>query len=67
MPEDVHAPVREAEGRRPSAELAKAFQIADKIERRDAHRRRAARSLAENFVGEGDGKVAAKHFLQPDA
>src|SRR5690348_2363339 len=61
VPQDVHAPVREKLKVAAQSELAKAFQIADKHKRRDAISAER-KSLAENFVGEGDGKVAANVF-----
>ncbi|MBN9546011.1 MAG: polyribonucleotide nucleotidyltransferase [Alphaproteobacteria bacterium] len=61
VPEDIHAPVRERLKVAASPGLAKAFQIADKHKRRDAISAER-KSLAENFVGEGEGKVAANVF-----
>jgi len=61
VPEDIHAPVRERLKVAASAELAKAFQIADKHKRRDAISA-ARKTFAETFVGEGDGKVAANVY-----
>ena len=61
VPEDIHAPVRERLKVAASAELTKAFQIADKHKRRDAISA-ARKTFAETFVGEGDGKVAANVY-----
>ena len=66
MPEDVHGPVRERLKAAASADLAKAFQIADKHERRDAIAQ-ARKTFAETFVGEGEGKVSRQHLFRPDA
>src|ERR1700760_4480038 len=57
-PQDVHAPVREKIRAAANAELAKAFQIPVKFERRDALSA-IKKKYAEQFVGEGEGKVAA--------
>ncbi|HKU53809.1 MAG TPA: polyribonucleotide nucleotidyltransferase [Rhizomicrobium sp.] len=61
VPEDVHGPVRERLKAAASAELGKAFQIADKHKRRDAISA-ARKTFAETFVGEGEGKVAANTY-----
>lgn len=61
VPEDVHGPVRERLKVAASAELAKAFQIADKHKRRDAISA-VRKSFAETYVGEGEGKVAANVY-----
>jgi polyribonucleotide nucleotidyltransferase len=61
VPEDVHGPVRERLKAAASAELGKAFQIADKHQRRDAIGA-VRKALAESFVGEGEGKVAANVY-----
>ena len=61
VPEDVHAPVRERLKAEASAELTKAFQIADKHKRRDAIGA-VRKSLAATYVGEGEGKVNASAF-----
>ena len=67
VPEDVHAPVRARRSRRPpSAELAKAFQIPIKFERRDALSA-VKKKFAAEFVGEGEGKVAANVYSRPAA
>jgi polyribonucleotide nucleotidyltransferase len=61
VPEDIHAPVRERLKVAASAELTKAFQIADKHKRRDAISA-VRKTFAETYVGEGDGKVAANVY-----
>ena len=61
VPEDIHAPVRAKLKSAASAELAKAFQIAVKFERRDALSAIKKKYAAE-FVGEGEGKVAANVY-----
>ncbi len=61
VPEDVHAPVRAKLKAAASAELAKAFQIAVKFERRDALSAIKKKYAAE-FVGEGEGKVPANVY-----
>jgi polyribonucleotide nucleotidyltransferase len=61
VPEDIHAPVRAKLKAAASAELAKAFQIAVKFERRDALSAIKKKYAAE-FVGEGEGKVAANVY-----
>ncbi|MCP5411819.1 MAG: polyribonucleotide nucleotidyltransferase [Alphaproteobacteria bacterium] len=61
VPEDVHAPVREKIRAATSAELSKAFQIPVKFERRDALSA-IKKKYAEQFVGEGEGKVAANVY-----
>src|SRR5690349_18728143 len=61
VPQDVHAPVRERLKVAASAELGKAFQIADKHKRRDAISA-VRKSFAESYVGEGEGKVAANVY-----
>jgi polyribonucleotide nucleotidyltransferase len=61
VPEDVHAAVREKLKAIAGAELTAAFKIAEKHVRRDAIA--AVRTkLAADYVGEGDGKVAANTF-----
>ena len=59
--EDIHAPTRARLKSAASAELAKAFQIPVKFERRDALSA-AKKKFAAEFVGEGEGKVAASVF-----
>src|SRR6201995_5421594 len=61
VPRDVHAPVRAAIKAAASAELAKAFQLPIKFERRDALSA-VKKKYAEQFVGEGDGKVPANVY-----
>ncbi|HEV2562156.1 MAG TPA: polyribonucleotide nucleotidyltransferase [Rhizomicrobium sp.] len=61
VPEDVHAPVREKLKAAASKELAAAFQIAEKHVRRDAISAVRDKLKAE-YVGEGEGKVAANTF-----
>ena len=61
VPQDVHAPVRAAIKSAASAELAKAFQLPIKFERRDALSA-VKKKFAEQFVGEGDGKVPASVY-----
>jgi len=61
VPQDVHAPVRAAIKAATSAELAKAFQLPIKFERRDALSA-VKKKYAEQFVGEGDGKVPANVY-----
>jgi polyribonucleotide nucleotidyltransferase len=61
VPEDVHAPVREKLKKVAATDLASAFQIAEKHVRRDAIDA-VRKKLAAEYVGEGDGKVAAGVF-----
>src|SRR3569833_2315463 len=61
VPQDVHAPVRAAIKAATSAELAKAFRLPIKFERRDALSA-VKKKYAEQFVGEGDGKVPANVY-----
>jgi polyribonucleotide nucleotidyltransferase len=61
VPEDVHAPVREKLKVAAGDALAKAFQIADKHQRRDAIAA-VRKTFAETYVGEGEGQVAANVF-----
>src|ERR1700744_2698599 len=61
VPQDVHAGVRAAIKSATSAELAKAFQLPIKFERRDALSA-VKKKYAEQFVGEGDGKVPANVY-----
>src|ERR1700735_3794209 len=61
VPEDAHVALRERLTTAASPELAKAFQIDDKHERRDAISA-VRKSLAATHVGEGEGKVAANIF-----
>src|ERR1700742_1251807 len=58
VPEDVHAPVRAKLTAAASAELAKAFSPPIKFERRHALSA-VKKKYAADFVGEGEGKVAA--------
>ncbi len=55
--EDIHAPMRAKLKSAASADLAKAFQLPIKLERRDALSA-AKKKYAEQFVGEGEGKVS---------
>ena len=59
--EDIHAPIRAKLKSAASAELAKAFQLPIKFERRDALSA-VKKKFAEQFVGEGDGKVPASVY-----
>jgi len=61
VPEDVHAATRKAIKAAAGAELAKAFQIPVKFERRDALSA-IKKKYAEQFVGEGEGKVPANVY-----
>jgi polyribonucleotide nucleotidyltransferase len=61
VPQDVHAPVRAAIKAAASADLAKAFQLPIKFERRDALSA-VKKKFAEQFVGEGEGKVPANVY-----
>src|SRR5471032_2138067 len=61
VPEDVHAPLRAKLKAAASADLTKAFQIPVKFERRDALSA-VKKKYAADFVGEGDGKVAASVY-----
>jgi len=61
VPEDVHAGTRKAIKAAAGAELSKAFQIPVKFERRDALAA-IKKKYAEQFVGEGEGKVAANVY-----
>src|ERR1700742_2836194 len=61
VPEDVHAPVRAKLKAAASADLGKAFQLPIKFERRDALSS-IKKKFAADFVGEGEGKVAASVY-----
>jgi polyribonucleotide nucleotidyltransferase len=61
VPEDVHAPVRAKLKAAASGELGKAFQLPIKFERRDALST-VKKKFAAEFVGEGDGKIAASVY-----
>jgi polyribonucleotide nucleotidyltransferase len=61
VPEDVHAKLREKLKAEAGKDLASAFQIAEKHVRRDAIAAVRDR-LKEQYVGEGEGKVAANTF-----
>ena len=61
VPEDMHAPVRAKLKDAASAELAKAFQLPIKFERRDALSA-IKKKFAAEFVGEGEGKVPANVY-----
>src|ERR1700742_1256278 len=56
VPEDVHAPMRAKIKAATSADLAKAFQLPIKFERRDALSA-VKKKFAAEFVGEGEGQV----------
>src|ERR1700759_3219768 len=58
---DVHAPMRAKIKAATSADLAKAFQLPIKFERRDALSA-VKKKYAAEFVGEGEGKVAASVY-----
>jgi polyribonucleotide nucleotidyltransferase len=61
VPEDIHAPLRAKIKAATSADLAKAFQLPIKFERRDALSA-VKKKFAAEFVGEGEGKVAASVY-----
>jgi len=61
VPADVHAPVRAAIKTAASADLAAAFKLPIKFERRDALSA-VKKKFAEQFVGEGEGKVPANVY-----
>jgi polyribonucleotide nucleotidyltransferase len=61
VPGDIHAPVRTAIKAATAADLAKAFQLPVKFERRDALSA-VKKKYAEQFVGEGEGKVPANVY-----
>ncbi len=61
VPEDIHAPMRAKLKAATSGELAKAFQLPIKFERRDALSA-VKKKFAADFVGEGEGKVAANVY-----
>ncbi len=61
VPQDLHAATRSAIKAAAGAELAKAFQMPIKFERRDALSA-IKKKYAEQFVGEGEGKVAANVY-----
>jgi len=61
VPEDVHGPLRAKLKAAASAELAKAFQLPIKFERRDALSA-VKKKFAADFVGEGEGKIAANVY-----
>src|ERR1700722_2520158 len=61
VPQDVHAPLRAKLKSAASAELAKAFQLPIKFERRDALSS-IKKKFAADFVGEGEGKVPASVY-----
>ncbi len=61
VPEDIHAPMRAKLKAATSGELAKAFQLPIKFERRDALGA-VKKKFAADFVGEGEGKVAANVY-----
>src|SRR5690349_12859024 len=61
VPEDAYAATRKAIKAAAGAELSKAFQIPVKFERRDALAA-IKKKYAEQFVGEGEGKVPANVY-----
>ena len=61
VPEDVHAPLRAKIKAAAGAELAAAFKKPIKFERRDALSA-IKKKFAADFVGEGEGKVAANVY-----
>jgi polyribonucleotide nucleotidyltransferase len=61
VPADIHGPVREKIRAATSAELTTAFQKPIKFERRDALSA-IKKKFAEQFVGEGEGKVPANVY-----
>jgi polyribonucleotide nucleotidyltransferase len=61
VPEDVHAALRETLKKVAGADLAAAFKIPEKHVRRDAISA-VRKKLAEQYVGEGNGKVAANVY-----
>ncbi len=61
VPEDLHAALREKLKAEAGADLAAAFQIAEKHVRRDAIAAVRDR-LKEQYAGEGEGQVAANTF-----
>jgi polyribonucleotide nucleotidyltransferase len=61
VPQDVHAPMRAKLKSAASAELSAAFQIPVKFTRRDALSA-VKKKFAAEFVGEGEGKVAASVY-----
>jgi polyribonucleotide nucleotidyltransferase len=61
LPEDANAALRETLKTSTAAELAEAFKIKQKHERRDAIAA-IRKKYAEQYVGEGEGKVAANVF-----
>jgi polyribonucleotide nucleotidyltransferase len=61
VPEDVHGNVRKAIKAAAGADLAKAFSLPIKFERRDALSA-VKKKYAEQFVGEGEGKVPANVY-----
>ncbi|HWU55723.1 MAG TPA: polyribonucleotide nucleotidyltransferase [Rhizomicrobium sp.] len=61
VPEDAYAGTRKAIKAAAGAELSKAFQIPVKFERRDALAA-IKKKYAEQFVGEGEGKVPANVY-----
>jgi polyribonucleotide nucleotidyltransferase len=61
LPEDAHVALRDKLKAQASGELATAFQIKEKHVRRDAISA-VRKKYAADYVGEGDGKVAANTF-----
>src|SRR5579863_1131785 len=61
VPQDVHAAVRAKLKAAASADLAAAFKLPIKFERRDALSA-AKKKFAADFVGEGEGKVPANVY-----
>jgi polyribonucleotide nucleotidyltransferase len=61
LPEDVHAALRDTLKKQAGPELAPAFQIVAKHERRDAIAA-IRKQFAAKYVGDGDGQVKANVF-----
>ncbi|MBV9905365.1 MAG: polyribonucleotide nucleotidyltransferase, partial [Alphaproteobacteria bacterium] len=61
LPEDKHAALRNTLKSEAAGELAPAFQIVAKHERRDAISA-IRKKFAEKYVGEGEGKIAANTY-----
>ncbi len=61
VPQDTNGPLREKIRAATTAELTKAFQLPIKFERRDALSA-IKKKFAAEFVGEGEGKVAANVY-----
>ena len=61
VPEDIYAPMRAKLKAATAGELAKAFQLPIKFERRDALGA-VKKKFAADFVGEGEGKIPANVY-----